>query len=323
MTQGVAAFQGALGQLAIEAGNAAKQLVSRIGNLSTVEGYSFITDAYPELIDPFISASGEMTAQWYNDNQPRPLRRVTRIFTPEPAAIPDRSQTAASARWALSGGSANPAERLSGASTRFVFDESRRTVRDNAEREGVRYTRHASSNACGFCRMLATRVLTRDEPGAPGLYISRATARRNAHKFDDVRGHDHCKCLVVAVRAGYEPPSYVHDWVDDYYAVNRDDDGALRPEWNIAYRMERRAAERAGGGAKKARAGKAGPTIEDVVDLDAKRDAAGQFIGNRKLYQRNSARAAEIAKSAREYLKRPQTRSHRTESQPYWLRLRE
>jgi len=178
VTQGVAGFQGALGQLAIEAGNAAKQLVRRVGGLSTTEGYTFITDAYPKLIDPFISASGEMTAEWYSENQPRPVRRAARIFTPEPAEIPDRAQIAASARSALA--SSNPETAIQGTSTRYVFDESRRTVRDNAEREGVRYTRHASENACGFCRMLATRVLTRDEPGAPGLYVSRATALRNA-----------------------------------------------------------------------------------------------------------------------------------------------
>jgi hypothetical protein len=317
VTQGVAGFQGALGQLAIEAGNSAKQLVSRIGSLSPAEGYSFITDAYPEIIEPFISASGEMTAQWYHENVPRAVRRAASVFTPEPSAIPDRNQIAASARWALSGGSDNPAERLGGASTRYVFDESRRTVRDNAKREGVKFTRHASSNACGFCRMLATRVLTQDEPGAPGLYVSRATARRNAHKFDDVRGHDHCKCLVVPVRAGYEPPSYVYDWMDDYYAVNRDEDGALRREWNIAYRMERRAAERAGGGAKKARAGKsaAEDVIEDVIDLDdVKRDAGGQFVGNRKLFQRNSARAAEIAKSARDQVAAAQRITSRVDS---------
>lgn len=320
MTQGVAGFQGALGQLAIEAGNSAKQLVSRISSLSPAEGYSFITDAYPEIIEPFISASGEMTAQWYHENVPRAVRRAASVFTPEPSAIPDRNQIAASARWALSGGSDNPAERLGGASTRYVFDESRRTVRDNAKREGVKFTRHASSNACGFCRMLATRVLTQDEPGAPGLYVSRATARRNAHKFDDVRGHDHCKCLVVPVRAGYEPPSYVYDWMDDYYAVNRDGDGALRREWNIAYRMERRAAERTGGGgARKARAGRsataAEDVIKDVIDLDdVKRDAGGQFVGNRKLFQRNSARAAEIAKSARDQVAAAQRITSRVDS---------
>ena len=191
-----------------------------------------------------------------------------------------------------------------------MFDESRRTVRDNANREGVKYTRHASMNACGFCRMLATRVLTRSEPGAPGLYVSRATARRNAHRFDDVRGHDSCKCVVVAVRSGYEPPSYVHDWVDDYYAVSRSEDGTLRPEWNIAYRMERRADERAGGGARNTGPGRAAPgntgasnaaPVEDVINLDSPtRDAGGQFVGNRELFQRNSARAAEIAKSARD-----------------------
>ena len=194
----MAGFQGALARLAIEAGNASNRLVSRVGELSREDALAFVTDAFPELIDPFVSASGELTAQWYDENRPRALTGSSReTFMPEPARMPDRKQLASSARWALS--SPKPSTALQGSSTRYVFDESRRTVRDNAEREGVRWTRHASADACGFCRMLATRVLTQSEPGAPGLYRSKATASRNAHTTD-IRGHDHCKCIAVVAR---------------------------------------------------------------------------------------------------------------------------
>ncbi|AKF15186.1 hypothetical protein SEA_SHEDLOCKHOLMES_9 [Mycobacterium phage ShedlockHolmes] len=251
--QAVPQFQGALTRLSSEVGGAVDRLVPRLGGLTRAEGLRFITDAYPTLIDPFLSAAGDLTAQWYGEQTPAKVVSVrvrdqkalaAANFVVEPAALPDRKQLAASGRWALM--ERDPALALRGSATRSLFSQSRRTVQDNADREGVKYTRYASANACGFCRMLATRALTVGERGAPGLYHSKASAERNAHTVD-MRGHDHCKCIAVPVRSGtYEPPAYVHDWLDDYNAVSRDADGVLLPEWTIARRMEQRADERLG-----------------------------------------------------------------------------
>ncbi|QFG11431.1 head maturation protease [Mycobacterium phage Ekdilam] len=248
-------FQGALARLSNEVGGAVDRLMPRLGGLTKREGLAAITSAYPALLDPFLRASGELTAQWYGEQTPaaRSLALVgaekravsAKAFLPEVAPLPERSQLAASGRWALT--QRNPGLALRGSATRGVFDQSRRTVRDNADREGVKWTRYASANACGFCRMQATRALTVERKGAPGLYGSKASAERNAHTFDMVRGHDHCKCLAVPVRSGgYTPPPYVQDWLDDYDAVARDDSGVLLPEWTIARRMEQRADERMG-----------------------------------------------------------------------------
>lgn len=247
-------FQGALARLSSEAGGAVDRLMPRLGGLTRSEGLAVISDVYPALLDPFLSASGDLTTQWYSEQTPaKPVAAQVagikalapaKSFLPEPAALPDRRQLAASGRWALM--QRNPGLALRGAATRSVFDSSRRTVRDNAIREGVKWTRYASANACGFCRMLATRALTTERRGAPGLYASKATAERNAHSAD-VRGHDHCKCLAVPVRGGgYTPPEYVNDWLADYDAVSVGPDGALRSEWQIARLMEARADERLG-----------------------------------------------------------------------------
>ncbi|QTF81618.1 MuF-like minor capsid protein [Mycobacterium phage Juliette] len=313
MTQAVPEFQGALQQLAIEAGNAGRRLVSRMGELSTAEGLQLVTDAYPELIEPFVSASGEMTAQWYGENMVRPVRRVAseRLFVPEPAELPSRQRLAKSGRWAVL--QRDPGKAIVGSSGRWIFDESRRTVNDNAEREGVRWTRYASANACGFCRMLATRVLTVGERGAPGLYRTKAAAKASPHT-PDVRGHDHCKCIAVPVRDGYTPPGYVYDWLDDYNAVSRDDNGYLLPEWKIADLMERRAEERLGrkrrprgrprkegtpGGEARRSQPREKVAAEDTA-TEFRRDDAGRFIGDRRLFQRNHEQAAQIARSARD-----------------------
>ncbi|QWY82188.1 MuF-like minor capsid protein [Mycobacterium phage Jarvi] len=266
-------FQGALARLSNEVGGAVDRLMPRLGGLTRSEGLAVISDVYPTLLDPFLSASGELTAQWYSEQTPAKLVGAqvagtkalapAKDFLPEPAALPDRRQLAASGRWALM--QRNPGLALRGTATRSVFDSSRRTVRDNAIREGVKWTRYASANACGFCRMLATRALTTERRGAPGLYTSKTTAERNAHTVD-IRGHDHCKCLAVPVRSGgYTPPEYVNDWLADYDAVSVGPDGALRNEWQIARLMEARADERLGKPKRKTgRPRKAAQPIEDV-----------------------------------------------------------
>ncbi|AFN37800.1 head maturation protease [Mycobacterium phage MacnCheese] len=252
--QAVPQFQGALTRLSSEVGGAVDKLVPRLATLTKREGLAFITDAYPTLIDPFLSASGELTTQWYAEQTPAKVVSV-RVrgqnaltpanFVPEPLALPASSQLAASGRWALL--QRDPSTALKGSATRSVFAQSRKTVLDNANRENVKWTRYASGNACGFCRMLATRALTLEEKGAPGLYHSERSASENAHTFDLVRGHDHCKCIAVPVRSGsYTPPGYVHDWLQDYNKVSRDDKGNLLPEWTIARRMEEAADERLG-----------------------------------------------------------------------------
>ncbi|QIG61520.1 MuF-like minor capsid protein [Mycobacterium phage Ximenita] len=239
MTTAAPEFQGVLNELAGSIGRAVDTIVPRLADATQREGLALITDAYPALADPFLSAAADLSTQWYAE-QPGGAE----AFTPEPAALPDPSQLAANGRWSLL--QADPLRALRGSATRAVFDSSRRTVLDNAEREGARWVRHASANACGYCRMLATRVLTMDQRTAPGLYRSEASATQAPHRRD-AKGHDHCKCLVVPLRENgvdYAAPSYVHDWLADYEAVSRDSDGVLLSPNAIARAMETRGNER-------------------------------------------------------------------------------
>ncbi|AHB79540.1 MuF-like minor capsid protein [Mycobacterium phage Validus] len=253
MTTAVPEFQGVLAELAGRVGDAVDQLVPRLAEATRREGLALITDAYPELVDPFLGASGELTAQWYAEQTAgtSEFRQVnTGIeyapanFIPQAAPLPDREQLGASGRWALLQG--DPALALRGSSTRAVFNQSRRTVLDNAEREGVRWVRHAAVNACGFCRMLATRVLTMHDEAAPGLYRTKYSALHPHRTALEATGHDHCKCVAVPLRDGadYDVPDYVHDWLDDYEAVKLGTDGYLRTPGAIAHAMEARGAER-------------------------------------------------------------------------------
>ncbi|MEU4709504.1 hypothetical protein AB0G00_24070 [Nocardia salmonicida] len=163
---------------------------------------SLMIEAYPEIVTPHISIAGDVTAGWYEDLNPSSTYRAA------PAALPPVEQLHASAGWAMSQKESLPL--LAGSAQRMLFGGSRDTVATNAEREGTRYARHASANACKFCQILATR---NDEY----LYSSESTAEKSGGK----KYHDHCHCIAVPVRGGsaYKPPDYVEQWSKDYDAA--------------------------------------------------------------------------------------------------------
>lgn len=193
MAVAVPEFQSLLARLVLELGADILRLLTNTDRLDQRELLTYISAAYPELVSPYLQASGELTAQWYAE---QPVAAPT-LFVPQLADLPPVGQLAAQARWSVL--QAKPVETLQGKAGQMVFDESRRTVIDNTTRERVRWARHASANACGFCRMLATR-------GA--VYRSESLAKKS---------HPNCHCLAVPNRDGrYEPPPYVEKWRQEY-----------------------------------------------------------------------------------------------------------
>ncbi len=233
----VAEFQDALGELAARSGEAADKLLARISVLSPAEARAFITDAYPALLDPFLKASSDLTQQWYAEQPAAPRPPGAGVFVPQAAPMRAGDQLAISGRWALT--TPNPATALRGNATRQVMNQSRDTVVLNAEREGVRWVRHAKQNACGFCKMLATRAakdLSQYSYRSQGVsrkydrdgqwtgdytltVIGKRGRLRGKRKFGS-EYHDHCRCTAVPIRDGrYEPPDYVQQWTDEYDAI--------------------------------------------------------------------------------------------------------
>lgn len=210
-----------------------------------------LIELVPEIVGTYTNAAAVLTTQWYDDLLPET------DFVAEPADPLDPAKLVASTRWALSplfGGNAStsPLSLMGGFAQRAVFDASRQTVLLNANQEqGTRWARHASSNACEFCRMVATRgaVYTSESAanrvGGRGKSVStnyRANGKRKAGgqaKGVRVRGtqkigdkyHDHCHCVAVPVRPGdaYEPPPYVEQWEQQYIQAvrNTQGDGAI------------------------------------------------------------------------------------------------
>lgn len=225
MALAVNEFYSTLGELSRRAGSALDRVIAGLDRLSTSEALALISEAYPSLMTPYLSAAGELTAQWYAE-QPAPRApRGAAEFLPEAAALPADGQLAATARWAST--RRDPAGALSRSSERHILTQSRRTVYDNVEREGVRYAREARKDACGFCRMLATRAITYKVPGSGSLYRTEYAASRAPHRREQVAklaaaGHDGCNCRVIPVRNDdYTPKPWVQQWTEDYYAVRK------------------------------------------------------------------------------------------------------
>lgn len=220
MAQAVPEFQALLTGLAKQLGVQIDKLAPAIAQLDQPDLLSFITNAYPQLVTPFLAASATLTTTWYGEQAP-PERDS--MFIPEPAELAPVEQLAASGRWAML--QPEPVTALKGTATRAVFQTSADTVAGNAARERVKWARHASANACGFCRLMATR-------GA--VYKTKAAAGGHYH--------DGCHCIAVPDRDGtYAPAPYVAQWEQDYVQARK---GGARTPGQIASAMDRIARQR-------------------------------------------------------------------------------
>lgn len=200
-----------------------------------------LSSAVPLLVAPYTSAAATVTAQWYTELAP------DLEFTAAPAVdLPDE-KIAGAVKWALyAPGKADPLSRLAGASKRWVYDASRETVVVNAQAETIGWVRHAQSDACAFCRLLATRTETLyrsqvsalnvvgrgkemtdeerrlwsagEDRGEGGEFIAQGVKTRGSRQLGD-KYHDDCRCEAVPVREGttYVPPAYVAEWTQEYH----------------------------------------------------------------------------------------------------------
>ncbi|QYB01467.1 hypothetical protein I1A62_30005 [Rhodococcus sp. USK10] len=190
-----------------------------------------IRQGVPELIDPYAATAGDLAAAWYNEAAPELAYRAT------PAALPPKEQLTVSSAWALYSDGKAALARLSGLAQRTIFNAQRETIVGNVRMEtGARWARHASANACPFCKMMATRGAVYSTEGAAttvgserwepkrnskgqrvGGDVGRRARSRGSQDPGD-RYHDHCRCMAVEVRPGrsYEPPPYVEEWEQQY-----------------------------------------------------------------------------------------------------------
>lgn len=213
---------------------------------------ALITEAFPEVVAPYVAAASEMSAAWFESSAPE------LDYTALTTSLPEE-RLEESVRWALGGEGEKGLARLEGSAQRAVFDGARETTMLNAELEpGTRWAREARADACAFCRMMSTRgavyrterdalrvsgrsadlTLSDRRMRAGGLATTDELLRRRMGQTTYVRGkrkgqkktraqrgkqalgdkyHDHCYCIAVEVRTGYyEPPEYAMEWENEY-----------------------------------------------------------------------------------------------------------
>ena len=210
MAQAVSEFQALLGSLADQLQSRIAALLGSLSQLGQSDLLAAITDLAPELLAPFITAAADLTAAWYEAQDP------ASDYTATPTALPAADDLAATARWAVL--QPDPVAALSGAASNAMFEASRQTVIDNATTEGVKWMRYAREDACGFCKMLAVKGF---------FYNSETTAKAVGHK--DAAGHAKCNCTVYPDRgdAALKPENLmkyevlVKDWEKQYQAARK------------------------------------------------------------------------------------------------------
>lgn len=142
-------FQQLLATLSAKAVQSVTALWNQFSAADPVTRWQALEAAYPAVVDPFMAASGTLSAEWYSSLDPQAP------FAVETAPPVSREALAANVNWALT--QTDVLAALTGSVERQVFSTSRDTIVSNVEREGIKYARHASANACSFCRLLATR----------------------------------------------------------------------------------------------------------------------------------------------------------------------
>lgn len=165
--------------------------------LADVDFFTYVVDAFPDLVDPYHQAAGELAANWFEESSPA-SPYIAKVVDPLPV-----DRLAASARWALGGDGLVGKDRMSGTLQRAVFDGARDTTLLNVRETNTGWARYASATACAFCRLLSTRG---------SVYRSSDTAATKVH--------DHCSCIPVEDRNNdYQPPEYVAAWEGEYAAA--------------------------------------------------------------------------------------------------------
>lgn len=206
------------------------EFLYQIRMLSVAEVRNILIQVIPNMVDPYINASGELAATWYED-----LRRVVgargTYYAQGVSSGVQTGRANAVARWAVGPLAGDVADedlmlsRLGGAVQRMIYDASRGVVEGNAVRDPVRvgYQRMARADCCAFCGMLASRGAVYRSAESAGGVTGRGSTRtgfdssgkrlsggigggvkaRGLQSLGD-KYHDDCHCVVMPVFFGTE-----------------------------------------------------------------------------------------------------------------------
>lgn len=183
-----------------------------------------VREVLPELIELYGTSAAGLGADWYDDL--RDDAEAPGSYTARLAETPPADQVDALARWGVgplfsaTPDAAASLALLAGGLQRLVVGMDRGTIEASAHADpaGPIYSRHASANACAFCRMLATRGAVYGSEAAATRVVGRSDGRLRGSQSLGRKFHDHCRCTSVPSWPGQEVPRapYVADWDTAY-----------------------------------------------------------------------------------------------------------
>ncbi len=226
-------FRGLLQDLGELASEVLINLVDALDAQDAVKAREGLSEALPEVLQPYVTSAGELSAVWYED-----LRADAGVRSPFNAIV---SASVPTSRFdALAGWAVKPlfgqsdttvASLLVAGAERIIMGGARDTVDVNARRDpvSVAWSRVARPDACEFCRAQAGRGAVYKSKQAAGMVIGRGVDPSAAFNADGTRKqggigggvlargsrpvgadafHDLCHCTVVPTF--YEIGSYTN-----------------------------------------------------------------------------------------------------------------
>lgn len=231
------AYQSVIDGLSTVATAQIRNLLVELDNPNPITFRDALLATYPELMAPYMSAAGEVAAQWYMEL--RAQAGVTAPYVAVAAVGASSEQLQAGLRYSLSPlfqpqkflGS-DVLSLLAGFSQKMIVNVGRDTVSGNAglDRVRVRYARVPRLGCCSFCALLASRGAVYRSPESAGVVLGRGvdaeltrgkrggqgqgTKTRGSQALGD-RFHDNCRCTVAPKFPG-EDNDYL-DYTADFY----------------------------------------------------------------------------------------------------------
>lgn len=233
-----------------------------VRDLPIAEVRDLLIQVMPELVDPYLSASGELAATWYESLRADVASQP--FYATSTTSSVQTSQANAIARWGVAplvdGDATAMLTRIGGAVQRIIFDGARGVVEGNVVRDPVRvgYQRMARPGCCAFCGMLASRGAVYRSAETAGSVVGRGATRtgfdaagnrlaggigqgvraRGAMSLGD-NYHDHCYCVVMPVFVGSEMAELASAdrdrWLEMYQQASGSTQGEVLSNWRAEH----------------------------------------------------------------------------------------
>lgn len=196
-------------------------VLSFLGDGNPVVIRDSLIQLLPEIVGPYIAASGELAATWYEDLR---SSAVGGTYYATASGELNQARIDSLVRYGVQPlfrqSSSTVLSLIGGGVQRMVSGAGRATIANNASNDRVRvgFARVARSDACSFCGMLASRgAVYRSEAAAGGVVgrgvsaastagkvggQGRGVKARGSRMLDSSKYHDSCHCVGVPVFRG-------------------------------------------------------------------------------------------------------------------------